>query len=71
MSRHPVVAPAGDQPNADWVAPGHEPETVVFDLVNRVGAGRWLVGWGWEARLDEFGVGGKPLMYTLDQHALI
>jgi hypothetical protein len=30
--------------DAHAVAPGREPETVVFDLVNPVEAGRWLVG---------------------------
>ena len=29
----PVVAPAGDQPDADRVAAGHEPVAVVLDLV--------------------------------------
>jgi hypothetical protein len=32
----PVVAAAGDQPDADRVAPGHQPVTVVLDLVNPV-----------------------------------
>jgi hypothetical protein len=30
-----------------------EPVAVVLDLVNPVGAGRWLVGGGWQARLYE------------------
>ena len=48
----------------------HEPVAVVLDLVNPVGAGRGLVGWGWEARLDEARpVGGQALAHTLDQHA--
>ena len=42
----PVVAPAGDQPDAHGVATGHQPEDVVLDLVNPVGAGRGLVGGG-------------------------
>ena len=46
VALRPVVAPAGDQPDAHRVAPGHEPEAVVLDLVNPVGAGRRLVGWG-------------------------
>jgi hypothetical protein len=33
------------------------------------GAGRGLVGGGWETGLDEFGVGGKPFTHKLDQHA--
>ena len=32
----PVVAAAGDQPDADGIAPGHQPVAVVFDLVNPV-----------------------------------
>ncbi len=36
----PVVALAGDQPDADGVPPDHEPEAVMLDLVNPVGAGR-------------------------------
>jgi hypothetical protein len=44
-----IVAAAGDQPYAHGIAPGHEPIAVVLDLVKPVGAGRWLVGWRWEA----------------------
>jgi hypothetical protein len=40
----PVVAAPGNQPDADGVAPGHQPVTVVLDLVNPVGAGRRAVG---------------------------
>ena len=70
IALRPVVAPAGDQPDADGVAPGHEPKAVVLDLVNPVGAGRGLVGGGREAGFDEARpVGGKPLTHTLDQHA--
>ena len=66
----PVVAPAGDQPDAHGIAPGHQPVAVVLDLVNPVGAGRGLVGGGWEAGFDEARpVGGKPRTHTLDQHA--
>ncbi len=39
----PVVALAGDEPDAHGVPPGHEPEAVVLDLVNPVGAGGRLV----------------------------
>jgi hypothetical protein len=53
IALRPVVAPAGDQADAHGVAPGHQPETVVLDLVNPVGAGRGLAGWGWEAGFDE------------------
>ena len=35
----PVVAAAGDQPDADGVPASHEPVAVVFDLVNPVRAG--------------------------------
>jgi hypothetical protein len=39
------------------------------DLVNPVGAGRRLVGWGGPAGLDEARpISGKPLAQTLDQH---
>ena len=33
VALRPVVAPAGDQPDAHGIAPGHEPEAVVLDLV--------------------------------------
>ena len=51
----PVVAPAGDQPDADRIAAGHQPVAVVLDLVNPVGAGRRSVGGRREAGLDEGG----------------
>ena len=38
----PVVAPAGDQPDAHGVAACHQPDAVVLDLVNPVEAGRGL-----------------------------
>jgi hypothetical protein len=42
----------------------------VLDLVNPVGAGRGLVGRGWEAGFDEAcPVNGKPLTHTLEQHS--
>ena len=63
-------SPAGDQPDAYGIAPGHEPKPIVLNLVNPVGAGRGLVGWGWEARFDEARPsGGQTLTHTLDQHA--
>ena len=69
IARRPVVTPTGDQPDAHGVATGHEPEAVVLDLVNPVGAGRKLLGWGGKAGLDEARpVDGKPLTHTLDQH---
>ena len=51
----PVIAPPGDQPDANGIATRHEPVAVVLDLVNPVGAGRGLVGGGWQARLYEGG----------------
>ena len=70
VALRPVVAPAGDQPDAHGIAPCHEPEAVVLDLVNPVRAGRGLVGGRWEARFDEARpVRGKPRTHTLDQHA--
>ena len=33
IALRPVVAPAGDQPDAHGIAPCHEPEAVVLDLV--------------------------------------
>ena len=63
------MAVAGQQPDANGITAGHKPVAVMFDLVNPVGTGRGLVGRGWEAGLDELGVGGKPLTHTLDQHA--
>jgi hypothetical protein len=51
----PVVASARDQPDADGVAPGHEPVAVVLDLVNPVEAGRRAVGGGRQTRFNETG----------------
>ena len=33
IARRPVVASAGDKPDADGIATGHEPESVVLDFV--------------------------------------
>jgi len=33
-----------DQPDAERIAPGHQPVAVVLDLMNPVGTGRRLVG---------------------------
>jgi hypothetical protein len=41
-----VVAVASDQADAHGVAPGHEPEAIVLDLVNPAGPGGRPVGWG-------------------------
>jgi hypothetical protein len=42
VALRPVVAHAGDEPDAHGVAPGHEPKPIVLDLVNPVEAGRGL-----------------------------
>jgi putative transposase len=61
IALRPVVAPAGDKPDADRVTSRHEPKPVVLDLVDPVGTCRGLVGCGWEAGFDEGRpVGGKP-----------
>jgi hypothetical protein len=44
-ARRPIVAPAGDQPDADRVSPRHEP--VPSCLIS--------IGGGWEAGLDKAG----------------
>ena len=53
IALRPVIAALGDEPDAHGIAAGHQPEAVVLDLVNPIRAGRGLVGWGWEAGLDE------------------
>ena len=40
----PVVAAPGNQPDADGIAPGHQPIAVVLDFVQPAGAGRRTVG---------------------------
>ena len=40
----PVMTAPGDKPDAHGIAPGHQPEAVVLDLVNPVGVERGLVG---------------------------
>ena len=40
----PVVAAPGNQPDADGIAPRHQPVAVVLDLMQPVGAGRRAVG---------------------------
>ena len=39
IALRPVIAAPGDEPDAHGIAAGHEPEAVVLDLVNPVGAG--------------------------------
>ena len=56
-----------DSASSSHPAPGHEPEAVVLDLVNPVGAGRGLAGWGWEAGFDEARpVSGQALTQQFD-----
>ena len=40
----PIIAPFGEQTDADRIAPGHQTITVMLDLVDPIGAGRWLSG---------------------------
>ena len=40
IALRPVIAALGDEPDAHGVAAGHQPEAVVLDLVNPIGAGR-------------------------------
>ena len=49
----PIVAPTGDKPDADRIAPRHKAVAVVLDLMNPVGAGRRTVGGRRQARLNE------------------
>jgi hypothetical protein len=66
----PVMAVAGNQPDAHRITTGHEPVAVVLDLVNPVSAGRRLVRWGRKTGFEKAcPVGGEPLTQTLDQHA--
>ena len=44
IALRPIVAPAGDQPDAHGIAAGHQPEAVVLDLVNPVGPGGRTIG---------------------------
>src|SRR5262249_12906176 len=53
----PVDPIAGEQPHANGVAPSHEAEAVVFDLVNPAGTARGVLGGGWEAGRNEGGRG--------------
>jgi hypothetical protein len=48
IALRPVVAPAGDQADAHGVSAGHEPETVVLDLMNPIEGrtGAWSAGDG-------------------------
>ena len=69
MSRHNPTFGTKPESRPFGIVPDHEPVAIVLDFVNPVGAGGRLVGTGWEAAFDEFGVGGKPPTHTLDQHA--
>ena len=70
IALRPVIAALGDEPDAHGIAAGHQPEAVVLDLVNPIGAGRGLVGRRWEAGFDAARpVSGQALTHTLNQHA--
>jgi hypothetical protein len=43
IALRPVIAALGDEPDAHGIAAGHQPEAVVLDLVNPIGAGGRLV----------------------------
>ena len=49
IAGRPVVAVAGQQPNADRVSPGHQPTAVVLDLVDPIGTRGRSVGGGRKA----------------------
>ena len=55
----------GEQPHAACIAPGHDAETVVLDLVNPSPASGRLIGRAGKTRLDEGSRVGKR---TLTQH---
>jgi hypothetical protein len=40
----PIITSPGQEPDADRIAPGHQPIAVVLDLVNPVRARRGIVG---------------------------
>src|SRR5262249_558818 len=50
-----VVARTAIEPHPRASLTGDYPKTVVLDLVQPSGAGRQLIGFGWEARRDEPG----------------
>jgi hypothetical protein len=60
-----IVAVAGVEPHARGVAPGHDAETVMFDFVEPVGAGRRGFGWRRQAGSDKAARAGA----TLQHHA--
>jgi hypothetical protein len=49
----PVDAVPCQQPHANGVTSRHQPEAVVFDLVNPAGTARRVPAWGWEAGFDK------------------
>ena len=68
IALRPVIAALGDEPDAHGIAAGHQPEAVVLDLVNPVGAGRRRVGWGWQAGFNEARLlGGQARAYACAQ----
>jgi hypothetical protein len=57
------VTIAGDEPDADGIAPRHQPIAVVLDLMHPIRAARQPVGGGRKTRLDEAGspaLNGSP-----------
>jgi hypothetical protein len=61
---------AGNQADAHWVPPRHEPEPVVLDLVDPIRPDRRLWGGGGEAWFYEARpVSGQALTQTLERHA--
>jgi hypothetical protein len=59
-----------NEPDADGLAPCHEPVPVVFYLVNPSSAGRGLIGWGWQPGFYKTRpVRVQALTHELDRHA--
>ena len=53
----PIMAVAGEKPDALGTAASQEPEAIVLYLVNPVRAGRWSLDRARQARLDKIGKG--------------
>ena len=62
----PVIAPPGNQADADGISTHHQPEAIVLDLVDPTGPRRRMVGRGWQARLNEAGPAGVRQHVNLD-----
>src|SRR5215510_1429535 len=59
-----VVARTAVEPHSRAVLPGDNPKTVVLDLVQPLAAGRQLIGFAWEAWLDEPGREGAHTQHN-------